>query len=152
EYVRFFLTSDNGTNWQDLGLTSFTAYDIPEGTEGAKRLEYDVTLQINPSKKVCFINNICRVRAILSWNVPPPPVDPNFTPVWGTAHDPYIQIDPLKLLILGDFLKEADLKLPPQIEAALALSQALPASQPKALGAAELRALYKDKGVEPHRF
>ncbi len=152
EYVRFFLTCDNGANWQDLGLTSFTAYDIPEGTEGAKRLEYDVTLQINPSQKFCFINNICRVRAILSWNVPPPPGDHNFTPVWGNVHDTYIQIDPLKLFILGDLLKEANLKLPPQIEAALDLSQPLPASQAKTLSAAELRALYKDKGVEPHRF
>lgn len=152
EYVRFYLTCDNGATWQDLGLTSFTAYDIPQGTAGAKRLEYDVTLQIHPSKKFCFISNICRVRAILSWNVPPPPNDPNFTPVWGNVHDTYIQIDPLRLIILGDLLMEAKLKLPPQIEAALDLSQPLPAAPPKTLGASELQALYKDKGVEPHRF
>src|SRR5262249_31925807 len=35
EYVRFYLSCDNGATWQDLGLTSFTAYDIPEGAEGA---------------------------------------------------------------------------------------------------------------------
>lgn len=30
EYVRFFLSFDNGATWQDQGLASFTAYDIPE--------------------------------------------------------------------------------------------------------------------------
>lgn len=152
EYVRFYLSCDNGATWQDQGLTNFTAYDIPEGTAGPARLEYDVTLQINPSKKFCFVNNICRVRAILSWNVPPPPNDPNFTPVWGNVHDTYIQVDPLKLIVIGDLLAEAKIKVPPQIEAAINLSQPLPAAQPKTLGAVELQALYKDKGVEPHRF
>ncbi|UUZ47433.1 hypothetical protein LP420_29785 [Massilia sp. B-10] len=29
EYVRFYTSSDNGATWQDAGLTSFTAWDIP---------------------------------------------------------------------------------------------------------------------------
>src|SRR6185436_6127655 len=28
EYVRFYLSFDNGLNWQDQGLTSFQAYNI----------------------------------------------------------------------------------------------------------------------------
>lgn len=83
EYVRFYISFDNGATWDDLGLTSFTAYDIPEGTQGAKRLEYAVTLHNSPPKKFCFVNNLALVRAILSWNVPPPPNDPDFVPVWG---------------------------------------------------------------------
>src|SRR5262249_55245378 len=61
-------------------------------------------------------------------------------------------IDPLKLIIIGDVFKEAGIKLPPHVEAALDLAQPLPAAEPKALGATELQVLYKDKGVEPHRF
>lgn len=152
EYVRFYLSCDNGASWQDAGLTSFTAYDIPEGTLGAKRLEYAVTLRINPSKKFCFVNNLCLVRAILSWNVPPPPNDPNFTPVWGDVHDTHIQIDPRKFVVVGDLLGQAKVKLPAEFEAAVDLTQPLPAAKPKALGAAELARMYKDKGVEPHRF
>jgi hypothetical protein len=34
EYVRFHLSLDNGATWQDQGMTSFQAYNIPEGTEG----------------------------------------------------------------------------------------------------------------------
>lgn len=152
EYVRFYFSCNNGATWQDVGLTSFTAYDIPEGTAGEKRLEYAVTLQISPSKKFCFVNNLCLVRAILSWNVPPPPNEPNFTPVWGNIHDTHIQIDPIKLIVIGDLLKEAKIKLQPNVAAALDLVQPVSAAKPKALGAAELQALYKDKGVEPHRF
>src|ERR687887_1110737 len=48
EYVRFYLSFDNGTTWQDQGLTSFQAHNIPQGTEGGKRLEYAVSLALNP--------------------------------------------------------------------------------------------------------
>ena len=152
EYVRFYLSCDDGATWQDLGLTSFTAYDVPKDTTGGRRLEYAVTLQINPAKKLCFANNICRVRAILSWNVTPPPNEPDFQPVWGDVHNTYIQVDPLKWILIGDLLKEGEFKLPPQIEAALDLSQPLPLATPKTLSAVELQALYKEQGVEPHRF
>lgn len=152
EYVRFYLSLDNGATWQDQGLTSFAAYDIPAGTEGARRLEYAVELQIGPSKKFCFVNNLALVRAILSWNVPPPPNDPNFTPVWGNVHDTNVQIDPLKFIVVGQLLEEAKVQLPPQFEEALDLAHPLPVAEPKALSAAELRALYLNTGVEPHRF
>jgi hypothetical protein len=151
EYVRFYMSFDNGVTWQDLGLTSFTAYDIP-GTGAENRLEYAVTLLIDPAKKLCFINNLCLVRAILSWNAPPPPNDPNFTPVWGNIHDTHVQIDPIKLIVLGDLLAEAKLKLPPNLQATVDLEQQVLLATPKELGAAELQVLYKDTGAEPHRF
>jgi hypothetical protein len=97
EYVRFYISFDNGTTWQDRGLESFTAYDIPEGTSGSKRLEHAVTGQIDPPKTFCFLPNLALVRAILSWNAQPPPNDPNFTPVWGSVHDTHIQIDGWKI-------------------------------------------------------
>jgi hypothetical protein len=152
EYVRFFISCNNGADWQDLGLTSFTAYNISEGTVGAKRLEYAVTLRINPSQKFCFVDNLCLVRAILSWNAPPPPDHPNFTPVWGNVHNTHIQIDPLKLIFIGDLFKETKIKLPPNFDSVLDLTQPVPVAKPKTLVAMELQELYQDKGVEPHRF
>src|SRR5579859_364854 len=44
EFVRFYLSYDNGATWQDQGVTNFTVYDVP----GAKPLEYDASLQISP--------------------------------------------------------------------------------------------------------
>ena len=152
EYVRFYLSTDNGATWDDLGLTSFAAYDIPGGTQGPRRLEYAVTLQIDPAKKFCFVENLARVRAILSWNVPPPPNTPNFVPVWGDIHDTHIQIDPRQLIIIGDLLEAVGVKPIPQLAQVLDLEAPVQATAPQALTVAELNKLYLNKGVEPHRF
>jgi hypothetical protein len=152
EYVRFFLSSDNGATWLDQGLTSFQAHDIP-GTSDTARLEYAVSLQISPSKRFCFFPpNLARVRAILSWNVPPPPGNPDFTPVFGDVHDTSIQIEPFRLIILGELLKELKVDVPAALGEVVDLQQPAAAAVPKKLSALELQEAYKGKGVEPHRF
>ena len=155
EYVRFYLSSDNGASWQDVGLTSFSAYDIAAGTVGARRLEYALALQINPAKRLCYIDNIYLVRAVLSWNVPPPPNTPNtpnFAPVWGDVHNTRIKIDPLRFVIIDELLKLAQVKLPPALAQAVDLTQPLALAEPPQLGAQALQALYKGSDVEPHRY
>ncbi len=152
EYVRFYLSGDNGATWQDAGLTSFSAYDIPAGTVGARRLEYAVALQINPNKRLCFIDNFYLVRAVLSWNVPPPPNEPDFQPVWGDIHNTHIAIDPLRFIIIDDLLKQGSVKLPPVLSTVLDLAQPVALAEPKQLGAVELHTLYKGTDVEAHRF
>jgi hypothetical protein len=151
EYLRFYISFDSGATWQDQGLTSFTAHDIP-GTSPSARLEYAVSLVINPPKRFCFVSNLAQVRAILSWNAPPPPNDPNFTPVWGSVHDTNIQIAPLELVLLGDLFKELNVQLPPDAAQVLDLQTPTPAAVPPKLGALQLLHLYRGKGVEPHRF
>ena len=151
EYLRFYLSYDNGATWQDQGLASFTAYDIPEGTAGNRRLEYAASKQVDPPKKFCFFNNVILARAILSWNVPPPENDPDFIPVWGDVHNTHIQVDPFKLFFLGDLLEAAELKPSPILAQAVDLQQEVKAPK-KVLSAVELQKLYKDKKVEPQRF
>ncbi len=152
EYVRFYISFDNGATWQDQGMESFTAWNIPEGTSGEKRLEYAVTRVINPPKKFCFFTNLALVRAILSWNVQPPPNDPDFQPVFGDVHDTHIQIDGWKIIILADALKELQVQLPEPLEKALDLTHPIPVAKSKALSVAELQKLYRGKNVPPHRF
>ena len=149
EYVRFFISYDNGVNWQDLGMSSFTARDVPQGTEGGKRLEYDVSVDIQPPKKWCFIHNFARVRAILSWNDPVPP-DPDHRPIWGDVHNTVIQIDGFKLIKLYELLHEAKVKLPSNLEALIDPQQSISLAKPE-LSLLELSKTYGDK-VEPHRF
>ena len=48
EYVRFYLSFDNGATWVDQGLTSFTAYDVPSSATGGRQLEYAVSLEASP--------------------------------------------------------------------------------------------------------
>ncbi len=149
EYVRFFVSWDGGP-WEDQGVTSFTAYDIPEAAE--HRLEYAATLEISPKRKLCFRSNLVRARAILSWNLEPPAGDESFTPPWGNVHDTVIQIDPLKLIPLHELVAEAKLELPDEIAQAVDLGKEVQLAEPKALSVAQLKHQYAKLKVEPHRF
>jgi hypothetical protein len=148
EYVRFYLSYDNGATWSDVGMLSFTAHDIP----GPKPLNYDLSLDIAPKKLFCWHDNLPMVRGILSWNSPPPAGQPNYNPVYGNRLDVHIQVDALKLIIFNDLLAEAKVKLPPQYLEAVDPEKPLPAPDPKKLSAIELAQIYQDKGIPAHRF
>ncbi len=152
EYVRFYLSFDNGATWVDQGVTSFTAYDVPAGVTGGRRLEYAAGVASVPPRRWCTIPNIILARAILSWHDVPPANTPNHIPVWGNVHDTHIQVDPVWFLKWIDLFKLADLKLAPAIAESLDLDQTVSAAPKKALTVAELQGLYKNKGVEPHRY
>lgn len=151
EHVRFYLSYDHGATWEDQGLTSFQVYNIPEGTEGGKRLEYAVSLPVNPHRKLCFFDPLIRVRAILSWNNPPPANQPNWKPVWGNVREATIQVEPRRFFIATDLFKVAKVKMPPLLAETLDLEAPI-AVKEKIHTAAELAVLYKDKGVPVHRY
>lgn len=151
EYVRFYLSFDDGLSWQDQGVTSFQVFDIPAGTVGRKRLEYAIGIKVQPPKHFCFQTNTIRARAILSWNHPPPANSPDHLPVWGNPLDAEIQVDPRRLFKLVEALDVAKLKVPASFAKAVDLEQEV-AAKPAALSLAELVKEYKGKGVEPHRM
>lgn len=151
EYVRFYLSFDDGATWQDQGLTSFQAHNIPEGTEGGRRLEYAVSLAVDPRRRFCFFDPLIRVRAILSWNNPPPANQPDWTPVWGNVREATILVEPRRLLFTTDIFEIAEVELSPALAEVLDLEAPIP-TKAKALGAQELSTLYKDKDVPVHRF
>lgn len=148
EYVRFFLSHDNGATWQDLGMTSFSAYDIPDNP----RLECAVTLPIDPRRIFCFVENLPRVRAILSWNDPPTPGDPDFPVVWGNVVEVDIQVEPGWDFVLGTVLEQAKVKLPANFEALLDLQQPVAMTKAKPLGMLERHRLYREAKVPGHRY
>jgi len=148
EFVRFYLSYDGGATWLDQGITSFTVYDVP----GHKPLEYDATLQINPPERFCFEENLPTVRAILSWNAPPPGGTPGWIPVWGDVVDVRIQIAGFDLIPLHTFLAEAKVEIAPKFKHAIDLTQPVKAAQSSPLSAVELYNLYQGKNVPGHRF
>ena len=91
EYVRFYLDYGDGT-WVDHGVASFNSHDLAFADD----LCYAVSVRIKPKRSSCCDDKpvLPVVRAILSWNVEPPPGQPNWVPVWGNHIDRAIQIDP----------------------------------------------------------
>lgn len=151
EYLRFYLSFDDGATWHDQGLTSFQAYNIPEGTERGKRLEYAASLAINPRGRLCIVNPLIKVRAILSWNNPPPANQPGWTPVWGNVRNATILVEPRRFWFPKDLFEIAKVKLPPVVADSIDPETPI-AIKPKLLGAAELSTLYKGLDVPAHRF
>ena len=140
-----------GATWQDQGVTSFQVYNVPEGTEGGKRLEYAVSLPTDPKRKLCFFDPLIRVRAILSWNNPPPANQPNWTPVWGNVREANILVEPRRFIFPPEIFELAKIKLPQLLKDVITPDVPIPTTT-KMFGAAELAMHYKDKGVPVHRF
>jgi len=143
EYVRFYLSYDDGLTWQDQGVTSITVHDVKH--DG--RLEYALEMPIKPEKISCKKVNQILARAILSWNVPPPPNAPNYTPIWGNAVEAYVLVRPasqfnLKDILSADFIKDFSSAIIP--EQIITLKP-----QPQPLHA--ILASYEKQGVELHR-
>lgn len=157
EYIRFYIDWNGNGNFSDagddVGITSINVHDIPNGKEacleGAKPLSYAVKLKIDSKKNSCKSPNIVKVRAILSWDLPPTPGNPNFIPVWGVVVDKWIQIKP-RALVIGDILKKSDmikLKIDPEM-----LDLKKPISIEKTLEPLQLKKLYEGKKVPEHRY
>jgi peptidoglycan hydrolase-like protein with peptidoglycan-binding domain len=151
EFVRFYLSFDDGATWQDQGVTSFQVYNIPEGTKGKKHLEYAASLAIEPPVPACWRDPLIKVRAILSWNDEPDPDTPDWTPVWGNTLENTILLETFRLLKFRDILEELGVKLPLKLEKIIDPDKMFPAKS-KPLGVPELAKLYKDKKVPVHRF
>jgi hypothetical protein len=147
EYVRFYVDWENDDTWEDVGLARFTAYNIP----GEKPLEYGVSFQLDPDERPCIVENLPKVRAILSWNQPPPADSPDHPPVWGNVLESRIQIDARSEFPVAVLADEFELQLPDFLYRGLDVSQSLSYQAPS-LDVAELATLYEDTSVPPHRF
>ena len=105
EYVRFFV--DWGAGFQDVGLTSFTAHDIPATSPHPDHpLSYMVSLSFSAQDHARFCRSAVLpvVRAVLSWNYLPS-LDPNALPPFGNRLDARIQLQPREIT-LGGLIEE----------------------------------------------
>jgi hypothetical protein len=87
EYVRFYVSFDRGETWHSEGLTAFNVCDEP-GCRPHVRL---VTKRVELGERLKAASQPPIVRAILSWNSPPPPDAPHWTPMWGNVLDTQIK-------------------------------------------------------------
>lgn len=153
EYVRFYASWNNGATWSDLGLAAITVWDIPNGHEGRKRLEYAVSRRHDFQRRICLHPQVVRVRAILSWAVAPPAGQPNWAPVWGNHHDTSILVEPVRHWKLADVLEVADVSAVSKSLLSEALDPAVTiATAPKPLSLNALKSLYANGDVPAKRF
>ncbi len=100
EFVRFYLSYDGGVTWLDQGMRSLSVFDahLP------RPLVDRVTLEIISGAGPAAEKFQPRIRAILSWNSPPPAGAPNWTPVWGNVVESDIQIEDSQVDFQGQLL------------------------------------------------
>jgi hypothetical protein len=152
EYVRFYVSTDDGATWTDEGYSSVTVYDVAPGQGGTRRREYAVNVPCDPRRFFCLFPNTIRARAILSWNQIPPPNQPDWPPVWGEVHNTFIEVDGTPRIDWIDVVDKFELKLPEALVPLVDTSVPLALKPPAELTVAELHAAYKNTSVEPHRY
>lgn len=100
EYVSFWADWDDTCEWTHVGTATVPIHDIavipPDGLHYAAIMPVDLSAHRQPCKEP----KIGRVRAVLSWNMPPSDVDPDAIPHWGNRLDTHVQIKPGKLSVV----------------------------------------------------
>ncbi len=164
EYVRFYLSYDEGATWEDAGLVAVNVHDIPDRDDCADRptkpLTFVLTQPIVPRRDSCKRPVLPLVRGILSWEWIPPANDPGWLPPWGNRLDRHVQIRKrvFKIAELPKLIG-SKVKLPPELE--VFAEQPLPLPEPPEATVKQLVKLYgqasEEAGaealaVEPKRF
>jgi hypothetical protein len=94
EYVAFWADWGNNCKWEYVGTTTVNVHDInnipKEGLSYAAVLPYD----FNKIRKLCSSPEVVKIRAVLSWGVPPSTSNAEKLEYWGNRLDSYIQIKP----------------------------------------------------------
>jgi hypothetical protein len=89
EYIRFHISFDGGLSWLDQGVNSVDVHD----QHRPKPRQHFVSIGISPAPRVCIKDRVLVVRAILSWNDPPPADSPDWIPVWGDVLNAVIDLE-----------------------------------------------------------
>lgn len=94
EYIAFWADWDNTCQYTYLGTVPVRVHDIKRPLP--EDLCYTAILPVDLSqhRTGCEVPKIGRVRAVLSWAVPPSTVDPNQLHTWGNLVDAHVQIQP----------------------------------------------------------
>jgi hypothetical protein len=88
EFVRFYVSNDGGAKWLDQGMRSVNVEDAI----APRPIVHEVILPIVFAGQAGSPKPQPRVRAILSWNSPPPAGAPNWTPIFGNVVESDMQI------------------------------------------------------------
>lgn len=102
EYVAFWADWDNKCEWSYLGTVKVNVHDIKNIPKDGLCYSAILPVDLTYHRQQCDKPKIGRVRAVLSWAVPPSTVDPNALNYWGNRLDTHVQIDPGDLVQPGN--------------------------------------------------
>ena len=153
EYVRFYVDFKDGGGFRDMGLASFKSADISNLPPGPQHpLSYTVYLYINDEQYRRFTDCahavIPTMRAILQWNLAPPPATPGYVPFYGNVRNANIQLQRRPWIIfseLGDVAKKVGLA------SLFSAEHPIPLPDLGPVKAKTLYAAYKKAGIPDHR-
>lgn len=93
EYVAFWGDFFDGNGWTYLGTETMQVHDLAQtprdGVQYAVYLRKDLSKYLRPCETGA---RLAKVRAILSWEDPPPPANPNWVPTWGNREECLVQL------------------------------------------------------------
>lgn len=147
EYVRFYLSCNGGKSWQDQGMRACYALN----SEDPRPRNFALTLRIRPRREPNLPQEFQRVRAILSWNTPPPANDPHWTPVWGDVAEAEIRLEASDSISTKTLPNQTAVDLCSRANATDGTQTTETIAAPM-LSPHELRELYRGEEVPEHRY
>lgn len=94
EYIAFWADWEDTCQWTYLGTTSVNVHDIPAIPKDGLCYSAILPVDLTYHRRHCSKPKVGRIRAVLSWAVPPSTVDPNALNYWGNRLDAHVQINP----------------------------------------------------------
>lgn len=94
EYVAFWADWDNTCEWTYVGTQEVNVHDISSIPKEGLCYSAIQPVDLTYHRRGCKKPKIARVRAVLSWAVPPSPSDPDALQYWGNRLDTHVQIVP----------------------------------------------------------
>ena len=148
EHVRFYVSTDDGVSWTDAGTDSFAVHDTP----GQRPLDHAVDVVTPLRHTLCFVENHPIVRAVLSWNVAPPPNSPSWSPPWGNIVEVRVRPRTRRFPVLHDLVEAGAVKVSKALAATLVLDTPVTITPAASPSVAELAQTYAKAQVPAHRF
>jgi hypothetical protein len=94
EYVGFWVDWGSGAGFQYVGTSGVRVHDVSVPTGGLRYAVYQ-PIPTTAHRRDCIDGPVQpTIRAILSWEVAPPPGNPNYVPTWGNRQQTTIQLAP----------------------------------------------------------
>ena len=94
EYVAFWADWDNTCEWTYQGTVAVNVHDFATIPKDGLCYTAIQPVDLTYHRRPCGKPKIGRVRAVLSWAIPPSKTNPNLLNYWGNRLDTHVQINP----------------------------------------------------------